>query len=111
MITLNIIGLDYYRPYEYFSLFGAFIMLLALCFILVLSWFLRKDPISFNTSEKQNLDNYILRFNSVNNIGNEGDSSKKQSLKTKITLAFIVIMLFLEPLYRISSAINFPPFY
>lgn len=108
-ILLNLVGGDwYYNPYGEFSLTGAFVILLALGFILVLSWFIRKKPLSFKISEKQKLENYILNFDSTSNEG-EGEISLKQvSLLTKIILIFLALMISFIPLSEFIKTIPIP---
>ncbi|WP_406682911.1 hypothetical protein N1F78_09450 [Seonamhaeicola sp. MEBiC1930] len=106
MIAIDILGWPYYNPYEYISLEGTIIMLAALCFILILSWFVRRGQISFKLSEEPNLGNYIFNFNQLEDDSNNEIHSKKISLITKIVLFVFVGLLMFNPLYKLLNPLN-----
>ncbi|WP_282134202.1 hypothetical protein [Seonamhaeicola maritimus] len=111
MILLNILGGPYYNPCEYFSLGGAFMMLSALFFILILSWFIRRGPISFKISKQPDLDDYTLNFNRLDYDYTSETSSKSISLFNKVILFFFAVVLILQPLNYIIKTLGFPFYY
>ncbi|MEP1490071.1 MAG: hypothetical protein ABJK28_16755 [Algibacter sp.] len=99
--SLKIISLPYERSQE--ASFPEFlliflVMISAMLFILIVGWFFRKGPLSFNLIENQELDNYILNFD-AKSVGQENNIDlKKVSISRKLVAYLLSVFLILIPL-------------
>jgi hypothetical protein len=96
VFSLNLLGFPYQTFYE-FNLYGFLLMVSAMLFILMVSWFFRKEPFSFNLTKNQELDNYILNFDAKNTEVENKLVLKEFSLGSKLVVYTLSIILVIIP--------------
>ncbi|WP_250433105.1 hypothetical protein [Hanstruepera flava] len=97
---LNVLGgWPFENPYEHFTLTGFSVMMLAVIFIFVISWFLRKGSLFMPNLKDQFLDNYIFDFRKESENQDYRLTEKGVSIKTKVVLCFFSLVIVFVPLF------------